>query len=126
MTGGDEIRLYMFECGVIRVPLRNMNMGEGGGGEMVTNPTPSRQRLSVLIQVFTFRVWHTRVFKMAPIHHHFELGGWPETTVIVRFWVLGGLFVLVTLVLPNGILGLWQQLGFYRAKTAPVAEESRP
>ena len=32
------------------------------------------------------------IFRMAPIHHHFELGGWPETTVIVRFWILGGLF----------------------------------
>jgi glyoxylase-like metal-dependent hydrolase (beta-lactamase superfamily II) len=40
MTGGDEIRLYMFECGVIHVPLRNMNLGEGADGEMVTNPTP--------------------------------------------------------------------------------------
>jgi urea transport system permease protein len=41
-------------------------------------------------------------------------------------FVLGGLFVLVTLVLPNGILGLWRQLGFHRSKTVPLAEESRP
>ena len=34
---------------------------------------------------------HRRVFRMAPIHHHFELGGWPETTVIIRFWILAGL-----------------------------------
>jgi phospho-N-acetylmuramoyl-pentapeptide-transferase len=34
---------------------------------------------------------------MAPIHHHFELAGWPETTVIVRFWILGGLFVALAL-----------------------------
>jgi phospho-N-acetylmuramoyl-pentapeptide-transferase len=47
--------------------------------------------LSVVIQVFAFRVFHRRVFRMAPIHHHFELGGWPETTVIVRFWILSGL-----------------------------------
>ena len=48
--------------------------------------------LSVVIQVVSFRVFHRRVFRMAPLHHHFELLGWPETTVIVRFWILGGLF----------------------------------
>jgi phospho-N-acetylmuramoyl-pentapeptide-transferase len=47
--------------------------------------------------VVSFRVFHRRIFRMAPIHHHFELLGWPETTVIVRFWVLGGLFVAVGL-----------------------------
>ena len=47
--------------------------------------------LSVVLQVATFRLLGRRVFRMAPIHHHFELLGWPETTVIVRFWVLGGL-----------------------------------
>jgi phospho-N-acetylmuramoyl-pentapeptide-transferase len=48
--------------------------------------------LSVVIQVISFRVFHRRVFLMAPLHHHFELLGWPETTVIVRFWILAGLF----------------------------------
>ena len=48
--------------------------------------------LSVVVQVAAFRLLGRRVFRMAPIHHHFELLGWPETTVIVRFWVLGGLF----------------------------------
>jgi len=46
---------------------------------------------SVIIQVFSFRVLGRRVFRMAPIHHHYELRGWPETTVIVRFWVVAGL-----------------------------------
>jgi phospho-N-acetylmuramoyl-pentapeptide-transferase len=55
------------------------------------------ETLSVIAQVVSFRVFHRRVFRMAPIHHHFELLGWPETTVIVRFWVLGGLFVAVGL-----------------------------
>jgi phospho-N-acetylmuramoyl-pentapeptide-transferase len=48
--------------------------------------------LSVVIQVISYRVFGRRVFLMAPLHHHFELLGWPETTVIVRFWILGGLF----------------------------------
>ena len=42
---------------------------------------------------------HKRVFKMAPIHHHFELCGWPETRVVVRFWMIELMFVLVALVL---------------------------
>jgi phospho-N-acetylmuramoyl-pentapeptide-transferase len=49
------------------------------------------ETMSVIIQVFTFRVFRRRVFKMAPLHHHFELTGWAETTVIVRFWIIGGL-----------------------------------
>jgi phospho-N-acetylmuramoyl-pentapeptide-transferase len=47
--------------------------------------------LSVVIQVIAFRGFHRRVFRMAPLHHHFELAGWPETTVIVRFWIISGL-----------------------------------
>jgi len=48
---------------------------------------------SVLLQVFSFRVLGKRVLLMAPIHHHFELLGWPEFTVIVRFWILAGLSI---------------------------------
>ncbi len=53
--------------------------------------------LSVVIQVISFRVFHRRVFLMAPLHHHFELLGWPEITVIVRFWILAGLFAALGL-----------------------------
>jgi phospho-N-acetylmuramoyl-pentapeptide-transferase len=53
--------------------------------------------LSVVIQVISFRLFHRRVFRMAPLHHHFELLGWPETTVIVRFWILAGLFAALGL-----------------------------
>ena len=49
------------------------------------------ESLSVILQVGSFRLLKRRVFRMAPIHHHFELGGWPETTVIIRFWLLAGL-----------------------------------
>ena len=48
------------------------------------------ETLSVIAQVISFRVFHRRVLRMAPIHHHFEVGGWPEFTVIVRFWLLAG------------------------------------
>ncbi|MGH9067852.1 MAG: phospho-N-acetylmuramoyl-pentapeptide-transferase [Acidimicrobiales bacterium] len=53
--------------------------------------------LSVVAQVTSFRLFHRRVFKMAPLHHHFELSGWPETTVIVRFWILAGICTAVGL-----------------------------
>jgi phospho-N-acetylmuramoyl-pentapeptide-transferase len=52
---------------------------------------------SVIIQVVAFRSTGRRVFRMAPVHHHFELGGWPEFTVIVRFWIVAGLCVALGL-----------------------------
>ena len=51
------------------------------------------ETLSVIVQVAVFKRTGRRPFLMAPIHHHFELAGWPEFTVIVRFWVLSGLSV---------------------------------
>ncbi|MCQ9206473.1 MAG: phospho-N-acetylmuramoyl-pentapeptide-transferase [Omnitrophica bacterium] len=56
--------------------------------------------LSVIIQVVSFRVFGRRVFLMAPIHHHFQLKGWPESKITVRFWIIAislGLFGLATL-----------------------------
>ena len=50
---------------------------------------------SVIVQVISFRGFGRRVFRMSPIHHHFELAGWPEFTVIVRFWIITGLCVAV-------------------------------
>ena len=47
--------------------------------------------LSVVAQVVSFRVFGRRVLRMAPLHHHFELSGWPETTVTIRFWIFSGL-----------------------------------
>jgi phospho-N-acetylmuramoyl-pentapeptide-transferase len=61
------------------------------------------ETLSVIIQIISFRVFGTRVFRMAPFHHHFELLGWPETTVIVRFWVLAGLFAALGLGIFYGV-----------------------
>ncbi len=49
------------------------------------------EALSVIIQVFSFKVFRRRVFLMAPLHHHFELKGWSETKIIVRFWILAGI-----------------------------------
>jgi phospho-N-acetylmuramoyl-pentapeptide-transferase len=55
------------------------------------------ETLSVMIQISVYRWLHRRAFRMAPIHHHFELLGWPETTVIIRFWILSGLATALAL-----------------------------
>ncbi|MDO8708496.1 phospho-N-acetylmuramoyl-pentapeptide-transferase, partial [Pseudomonas sp.] len=55
------------------------------------------ETLSVVIQVASFKLTGRRVFRMAPIHHHFELKGWPEPRVIVRFWIITVILVLVGL-----------------------------
>jgi len=53
---------------------------------------------SVIIQVASYKLrGGKRVFKMAPLHHHFELSGWKEPKVVVRFWILGGLFAIIAL-----------------------------
>ena len=53
--------------------------------------------LSVLIQVGSYKLTHKRVFRMAPLQHHFELAGWAETTIVVRFWLIAGMFVALGL-----------------------------
>ena len=55
------------------------------------------EAVSVMSQVASFKLTGKRVFKMAPIHHHFELKGWPEPKVIVRFWIISILLALLTL-----------------------------
>ena len=55
------------------------------------------ETLSVLIQVVSFKARGKRVFKMAPIHHHFEKMGWPETKVVIRFWIIAIIFALIGL-----------------------------
>jgi phospho-N-acetylmuramoyl-pentapeptide-transferase len=52
---------------------------------------------SVIIQVLVYKLRKKRVFKMAPLHHHFEMSGWAETKVVIRFWILGGLFAIIAL-----------------------------
>jgi phospho-N-acetylmuramoyl-pentapeptide-transferase len=55
------------------------------------------ETLSVIMQVASFKLTGKRFFRMAPIHHHFELKGWPEPRVIVRFWIITVILVLVGL-----------------------------
>ena len=55
------------------------------------------QALSVSLQVAVFRTTRRRLFRMAPFHHHFELSGWAETTVIIRFWLMAGVCCMIGL-----------------------------
>lgn len=55
------------------------------------------ETLSVILQVASFKLTGKRIFRMAPIHHHFELKGWPEPRVIVRFWIITVILVLIGL-----------------------------
>jgi phospho-N-acetylmuramoyl-pentapeptide-transferase len=55
------------------------------------------ETLSVIVQVASYKLTGRRVFRMAPLHHHFELSGWPEPRVIVRFWIVTVILVLVGL-----------------------------
>ena len=52
---------------------------------------------SVIIQVASFKLTGKRVFRMAPIHHHFEQKGWPESTVVIRFWIIAVVLALAGL-----------------------------
>ena len=55
------------------------------------------ETVSVILQVASFKLTGKRIFRMAPIHHHFELKGWPEPRIIVRFWIITVILVLIGL-----------------------------
>ena len=55
------------------------------------------EALSVIIQVLSFKIRKKRVFRMSPLHHHFELSGWSESKIVVRFWIVAILLTLLSL-----------------------------
>ena len=55
------------------------------------------EALSVVVQVISFKLTGKRIFKMAPIHHHFEKKGWPESTVVIRFWIISIILAMIGL-----------------------------
>jgi phospho-N-acetylmuramoyl-pentapeptide-transferase len=57
------------------------------------------ETLSVMLQVGSFKLTGRRVFKIAPLHHHFEMLGWPDTSIVIRFWLVSGLFIGLGLVI---------------------------
>ena len=55
------------------------------------------EAISVIVQVLSFKLTGKRVFKMAPVHHHFEKKGWPESTVVIRFWIISIILAMIGL-----------------------------
>ena len=55
------------------------------------------EAVSVIVQVTSYRLFGKRVFRMAPLHHHFEQKGWPESTVVIRFWIIAVVLALAGL-----------------------------
>jgi len=55
------------------------------------------EAVSVIIQVLSFKLTGKRVFRMAPIHHHFEKKGWSESTVVIRFWIISIILAMIGL-----------------------------
>jgi len=77
--------------GVIAVIIRQEVVLAIMGGVFVV------ETLSVILQVASFKLTGKRIFRMAPLHHHYELKGWPEPRVIVRFWIITVVLVLIGL-----------------------------
>jgi len=55
------------------------------------------EAFSVMVQVISFKLTGKRIFKMAPIHHHCEKKGWPESTVVIRFWIISIILAMIGL-----------------------------
>ena len=55
------------------------------------------ETVSVIVQVISFRLTGRRVFRMAPLHHHFEKKGWKEPTIVIRFWIIAMILALIGL-----------------------------
>ena len=55
------------------------------------------EAVSVIVQVISYKLTGKRIFKMAPIHHHFEKKGWPESTVVIRFWIISIILAMIGL-----------------------------
>ena len=55
------------------------------------------EAVSVIVQVVSFKLTGKRVFRMAPIHHHFEQAGWAESTIVIRFWIIAVILALIGL-----------------------------
>ena len=55
------------------------------------------EAISVMVQVISYKLTGKRIFKMAPIHHHFEQKGWSESTIVIRFWIISIILALIGL-----------------------------
>lgn len=85
-------RIFMGDCGSLALGAFLAALAVMTKQELlliVIGIVPLTETLSVIIQVTSYKTRHKRVFKMSPIHHHFEMSGWSETNVVRRFWIVG-------------------------------------
>jgi len=55
------------------------------------------EALSVILQVYSFKMYGKRIFKVSPLHHHLQLSGWHESKIIIRFWIIAVILAMITL-----------------------------
>ena len=77
--------------GAVSVMTRNEFVFAIAGGLFVLEAT------SVIVQVISYKLTGKRVFKMAPLHHHFEQKGWSEPTIVIRFWIISIILAMISL-----------------------------
>ena len=53
------------------------------------------ETISVIVQILSFKLTGKRIFRMAPLHHHFEQKGWAESTIVIRFWIIAVILALI-------------------------------
>jgi len=97
---GNPARVFMGDTGSLAIGASLVAMAAIGHAEvpmLLLSIVFLAEGFSVAIQVVSFKTTGKRVFKMAPLHHHFELLGWPETRVVIRFWIVGVLAMVLTL-----------------------------
>lgn len=105
----NPARIFMGDTGSLALGAAIAGIGIAGRREILllgVSLVFIVEALSVIVQVISFKSTGKRVFKMTPIHHHFELSGWPEQKIVVRFWIVQGLIVLAVLA-GAGVLRLW-------------------
>jgi phospho-N-acetylmuramoyl-pentapeptide-transferase len=98
----NPARVFMGDTGSLALGAAVAGIGIVGRQEILTLAIGAvfvMEALSVIIQVVSFKTTGKRVFKMTPIHHHFELSGWPERTIVKRFWIVQAVICVVVLVL---------------------------
>lgn len=102
-------RVFMGDTGSLALGGAVAGIAIAGRYEMLLIPVAALfivEMLSVMIQVVSFKTTGKRVFKMTPLHHHFELAGWPETRIVARFWIVQ-LVICVGVLTSIGVFGLW-------------------
>jgi phospho-N-acetylmuramoyl-pentapeptide-transferase len=106
---GSPARVFMGDTGSLALGAAIAGIAVAGRKEVLLLMVGAIfviEALSVMIQVISFKSTGKRVFKMTPIHHHFELCGWPEQKIVVRFWIVQALVSLAVLA-GVGMLGIW-------------------